>query len=87
MTNSWHVVAQLIIFSRIPKVRWTIKIKFYQFLFKKKLIIAIFLSIFGFLKQYGLTPLHVAAHYDNQQVAMMLLDKGASPHATAKVLI
>lgn len=40
-----------------------------------------------FLKQYGLTPLHVAAHYDNQQVAMLLLDKGASPHATAKVPI
>uniref|UniRef100_A0A8C7HMP6 Ankyrin 2a, neuronal n=1 Tax=Oncorhynchus kisutch TaxID=8019 RepID=A0A8C7HMP6_ONCKI len=32
----------------------------------------------------GLTPLHVAAHYDNQQVALLLLDKGASPHATAK---
>lgn len=47
----------------------------------------IFLSVFGFLNQYGLTPLHVAAHYDNQQVAMMLLDKGASPHATAKVQI
>lgn len=49
--------------------------------------IVIFLSVFGFLNQYGLTPLHVAAHYDNQQVAMMLLDKGASPHATAKVQI
>jgi len=85
MTNSWHVVAQLLYL--VEYQRWTIKIKFYQFLFKKKLIIAIFLSIFGFLKQYGLTPLHVAAHYDNQQVAMMLLDKGASPHATAKVLI
>ncbi|KAK0151205.1 Ankyrin-2 [Merluccius polli] len=35
--------------------------------------------------QNGLTPLHVAAHYDNQQVALLLLDKGASPHATAKV--
>uniref|UniRef100_A0A8C2PSZ2 Ankyrin 2a, neuronal n=1 Tax=Cyprinus carpio TaxID=7962 RepID=A0A8C2PSZ2_CYPCA len=46
--------------------------------------IVIFLSVFGFLNQYGLTPLHVAAHYDNQQVAMMLLEKGASPHATAK---
>jgi len=27
----------------------------------------------------------VAAHYDNQKVALLLLEKGASPHATAKV--
>lgn len=47
----------------------------------------VFTFLFEFLNQYGLTPLHVAAHYDNQQVALMLLDKGASPHATAKVLI
>ncbi|KAM3838125.1 ankyrin-2-like, partial [Diretmus argenteus] len=32
----------------------------------------------------GLTPLHVAAHYDNQKVALLLLDKGASPHTMAK---
>ncbi|KAG7512790.1 ankyrin-3-like isoform X9 [Solea senegalensis] len=32
----------------------------------------------------GLTPLHVAAHYDNQRVALLLLDQGASPHAAAK---
>ncbi|TMS22533.1 Ankyrin-3 [Larimichthys crocea] len=32
----------------------------------------------------GLTPLHVAAHYDNQKVALLLLDQGASPHAPAK---
>ena len=38
-----------------------------------------------FTPQNGLTPLHVAAHYDNQPVALLLLDKGASPHATAKV--
>ena len=38
-----------------------------------------------FPPQNGLTPLHVAAHYDNQPVALLLLDKGASPHATAKV--
>jgi ankyrin repeat protein len=30
------------------------------------------------------TPLHVASHYDHQNVALLLLDKGASPHATAK---
>lgn len=35
--------------------------------------------------QNGLTALHVAAHYDNQKVALLLLEKGASPHATAKV--
>uniref|UniRef100_A0A670IRX5 Ankyrin 3 n=1 Tax=Podarcis muralis TaxID=64176 RepID=A0A670IRX5_PODMU len=33
---------------------------------------------------HGLTPLHVAAHYDNQKVALLLLDQGASPHASAK---
>ena len=32
----------------------------------------------------GVTPLHVAAHYDHQNVALLLLDKGASPHAAAK---
>ena len=31
-----------------------------------------------------MTPLHVAAHYDHQNVALLLLDKGASPHASAK---
>lgn len=35
--------------------------------------------------QSGLTPLHVAAHYDNQKVALLLLNQGASPHAAAKV--
>lgn len=35
--------------------------------------------------QSGLTPLHVAAHYDNQRVALLLLDQGASPHSAAKV--
>lgn len=35
--------------------------------------------------QNGLTPLHVAAHYDHQEVAVLLLERGASPHATAKV--
>lgn len=37
--------------------------------------------------QSGLTPLHVAAHYDNQKVALLLLDQGASPHAAAKVSV
>uniref|UniRef100_A0A8D3BRI5 Ankyrin-3-like n=1 Tax=Scophthalmus maximus TaxID=52904 RepID=A0A8D3BRI5_SCOMX len=34
--------------------------------------------------QSGLTPLHVAAHYDNQKVALLLLNQGSSPHAAAK---
>lgn len=34
--------------------------------------------------QNGVTPLHVASHYDHQNVALLLLDKGASPHAMAK---
>ena len=34
--------------------------------------------------QNGVTPLHVASHYDHQNVALLLLDKGASPHASAK---
>ena len=36
-----------------------------------------------FLGKNGVTPLHVAAHYDHQNVALLLLDKGASPHAAA----
>ena len=31
-----------------------------------------------------MTPLHVAAHYDHQNVALLLLEKGASVKATAK---
>ena len=34
--------------------------------------------------QNGVTPLHVASHYDHQNVALLLLEKGASPHAAAK---
>lgn len=34
--------------------------------------------------QNGVTPLHVASHYDHQGIALLLLDKGASPHAIAK---
>lgn len=34
----------------------------------------------------GVTPLHVAAHYDHINVALLLLESGASPHAAAKVL-
>lgn len=41
-------------------------------------------SILVYSLQNGVTPLHVASHYDHQNVALLLLDKGASPHATAK---
>ena len=37
------------------------------------------------MKQNGLTPLHVAAHYNHVNIALLLLDHGASPHAAAKV--
>lgn len=40
--------------------------------------------MFHFYFQNGVTPLHVAAHYDHVNVALLLLDKGASPHAMAK---
>ena len=32
----------------------------------------------------GVTPLHVAVHYDNTALAMLMLERGASPHAAAK---
>lgn len=43
-------------------------------------------EIFHFFSmlQNGVTPLHVASHYDHQNVALLLLEKGASPHAMAK---
>lgn len=34
--------------------------------------------------QNGVTSLHVAAHYDHVNVALLLLEKKASPHAAAK---
>ena len=33
----------------------------------------------------GLTPLHVATHYNHTPVALYLLDNGASPHNATKV--
>jgi ankyrin repeat protein len=33
----------------------------------------------------GLTPLHVAAHYNHPSMVKLLLDQRASPHSTAKV--
>jgi len=33
----------------------------------------------------GLTALHVATHYDNLDVMLLLLDHGANTHAVAKV--
>jgi len=37
------------------------------------------------LAKNGLTPLHVAAHYDNYNVARLLLQHHASPNSTAQV--
>ena len=33
----------------------------------------------------GLTPLHVASHYDNRDVILLLMQHSASTHAVAKV--
>ena len=38
-----------------------------------------------FILQHGLTPLHVATHYNNDKVATFLLDNNADPNAQAKV--
>ena len=35
--------------------------------------------------KYKLTPLHVATHYGNTDVALLLLDRHANPHCAAKV--
>jgi ankyrin repeat protein len=37
------------------------------------------------LGKNNLTPLHVAVHCNHSDVAMLLLDHGASPHVAAKV--
>lgn len=37
------------------------------------------------LFQHGMTPLHVACHYDHVKVAVLLLDKNASKYAITKV--
>jgi len=34
----------------------------------------------------GLTPLHVASHYNHSPMVTLLLTSKASPHSTAKVL-
>jgi len=41
-------------------------------------------GIFVSLK-HGLTPLHVATHYNNDKVATFLLENNADPNAMAKV--
>jgi len=33
----------------------------------------------------GLTPLHVATHYNSVEVAQLLMEHKANPHAAAKV--
>lgn len=34
--------------------------------------------------QNNVTPLHCAVHYDHVNIALLLLEEGASPHAVAK---
>jgi len=34
-----------------------------------------------------LTPLHVATHYDNLDVVLLLLERAANTHAVAKVVL
>jgi hypothetical protein len=41
--------------------------------------------IFVLYVQHGMTPLHVASHYDHVKVALLLLNKDASKYATTKV--
>jgi ankyrin len=36
-------------------------------------------------KQNGLTPLHVAVHHNNLEVAKLLVSKGGNAHSTARV--
>lgn len=37
-----------------------------------------------FINKNGVTPLHVASHYNHQDTVFLLLDNGASPHMAAK---
>lgn len=37
------------------------------------------------LRQTGFTPLHIAAHYENLNVAQLLLNRGASVNFTPQV--
>lgn len=43
------------------------------------------MSFFLFLLQSGFTPLHIAAHYGNENIAKLLLDKNADVNYSAKV--
>lgn len=76
-----YCIIILFLFLLLISVTYTV---YSETLFHNRNIIKSYNQIL-FLLQNGLTPLHVAAHYDNQEVALLLLDKGASPHATAKV--
>ena len=42
-------------------------------------------GIFVFPLQTGFTPLHIAAHYENLNVAQLLLNRGANVNFTPKV--
>ena len=39
----------------------------------------------SFVPQMGFTPLHIAAHYENLNVAQLLLNRGASVNFTPQV--
>ena len=39
----------------------------------------------SFVPQTGFTPLHIAAHYENLNVAQLLLNRGASVNFTPQV--
>lgn len=43
------------------------------------------LWLFFFIFQSGFTPLHIAAHYGNINVATLLLNRGAAVDFTARV--
>lgn len=71
---------QLICQNRVLKSNYNVKLFAQTFDYELSFHV---LSVCFYL-QNGVTPLHVASHYDNQNVALLLLDRGASPHAVAK---
>lgn len=52
--------------------------------FDKKFLLVVFCFVF---LQSGFTPLHIAAHYGNINVATLLLNRGAAVDFTARVSV